>query len=303
MEVSGKRVLEIAKYKISSPTTVWFGSLYFFGLFSMIMNNIFRLGFSWNAIANAPSYYAGLFLNYGLNSEGTYTSPYESGILAWLMAPFIAIWMGLVLYYLRDAGFAYNGNTRFMDPFLPAGNPFYAFFSTDVYGAGDLIFGIKGNMFYISIVWMPIIFASILTLIYSKWTKRESWIVTRVFFNFVIAAWIAVNLAKITNPTVSLNLGGFFKSVFVDRRNNYFVVYDGQYNPAMLTFVFALFQFVSIVVAAAIDGLISLSYLIRRKYEEYQERQEYLEEAKSKGITKLPWEEDEAEMNASASNK
>ena len=127
------KVQDKAKSWFTSPTLVWFGSLYLYVLSSMIAFNISREGFNADGILGGPEYYMDLFLTYGLNSnlEGTpYVSPYATGILAWIMAPFMAIWLGVTVFFLKRGGFAYNGVT-FKDP---SGTLFFAFFSKSVYG-------------------------------------------------------------------------------------------------------------------------------------------------------------------------
>lgn len=281
----------------TAPSTVWFVGLWFYGIFSMIVFNMFRVlssgGTFGEALFGGPSYYAHLFLFYGLNEKGGPTG-WESGIGAWLIAPFLAVFMGITLFYLRDSGFAYNGNTRLEDPLLPIGDPVYAFFPEPVYGAGINLFGMKGNLFYIGIVWMPIILASITTIVYQRKVKRDTSLITRFVVNFIIAVWLGVQVAKMTDPNLSFSLPGFFESIFSDRRTNAFVSYEGQYHPMMLATAFTLYQVVPMLVLATFDGVINLTGRVRQERALYNQRMQYQRERQEGGISKLPWERDKS---------
>jgi hypothetical protein len=281
---------------VTSPTLFWFYSLYLSCLLMMIINNLFRVGFTIDGLLGGPIYYSGLFFNYGLNVEGVYTTPYESGVLAWIIAPFIAIFLGVVLFFLKDSGFTYNGNTREMNPYLAPGNPTYAFFPEDVYGAGTVLFGMKGNLFYISIVWIPIIISSILTVYYSKWLDRGDWVVSKFFTNFIIALWIAIPFAKKTDPDLSFSFSGLIQSLFIDRSINHFVIYDGHYHPMMIAFTLTLFQFVP----QLIYYFFLFLYLIEKEYKKYSlirdKRKEYQKSKEGEFQGNLPWLKEKSKM-------
>ncbi len=281
-------------YKVSSPTTVWFSSLYLTGLLSMIGFNLGREGLNLNGLTGGPSYYSRVFLYYGLNGNSTFDTPWVDGILAWIFAPFIAIWLGLTLFYLKHAGYSKNGGT-FTDP---DGSLYFAFFNENVYGYGINIFGVKGNLFYIGIVWLPIITASIVTTVYMKRVKRESSIITRFSFNFVIAFWVGLAMAKMTDPNVSFKFQGFFDSLYENRTFNSFVIYEGEYHPMMLALILTLFQLVSILVFGLISSMNAIIISMRQSMERYRIRREMTARRRREGISTLPWKTDDRETNA-----
>ena len=151
----------------TSPTFVWFFSLYISGLLMMIGFNIARLGFTLDGIFGGPQYYAKLFLQYGLNATSEYASPWF-GASAWIFAPFMALLLGIPLFFLTEGGFSYNGVVS-----DPQGTIFYAFFKDDVFAYDINLFGDKGNLFFIGIVWIPIIVASVNTILVKKKYDNE----------------------------------------------------------------------------------------------------------------------------------
>lgn len=294
-ETTGKnelllKVQDKAKSWFTSPTLVWFGSLYFYVLFSMIAFNVSREGFNADGFFGGPEYYMDLFLTYGLNStpeEVLYTSPYAKGILAWVMAPFIAVWLGVTLFFLKRGGFAYNGTT-FKDP---SGTLFFAFFSKSVYGYEINIVGLKGNLFYLGIIWIPIFMATITTIMYKRKVKRETSIVTRFFFSVIISFWIAMEMAKITDPSIIFSMDGLFESLFVDRKYNNFVQYDGHYHPTNLATALALFHITLLILFSLVDNIETAYLAIRRQIRIYNQQRVMLQERIAQGVAELPWEE------------
>ncbi len=244
------------KSMLTSPTFVWFSSLYFSTLLMMIAMNIARVGFI-KGILTGPQYFARIFLTYGLNATSTYNSPWF-GASAWIFAPFLAIWLGVPLYMLKDAGYAYNGPRQ-----DPQGVLFYAFFREDVYGFDVRIFGDKGNLFYIGIVWLPIIIASINTIWVKRRTKRNTSMVTRFFVSFIIAVIVAIQFSKMTDPNLHFSFQGLMTSLFDDRKYNHFELYDGAYPPMYLATLMALFQMVPMIILGIIEA--SLAYYELRK--------------------------------------
>ncbi len=293
MEFNSSRFFELVRYKLTSPTFLWFLSLYISVLLSMIMFNISREGFNADGIFGGPSYYANLFLHYGLNANANYESPWASGFRAWLIAPFLAIWLGLPLYFLKDAGYAYNGETR-SDP---QGNFFFAFFDENVYGFEINIFGEKGNLFYIGIIWIPILVATFTTIYYKRRMNRETSIVNRFLISFIIAIWLGISMAKMTDPSLSFSLQGFFQSLFDNRRHNAFVEYDGHYHPLMLATLTALFQIINLIIFGLLDSVEVLIGKINSQREHYRIQREVKLKRQSAGMAKLPWEADSSDKS------
>jgi hypothetical protein len=278
----------------TSPTFVWFAGLYITSLIMMILLNLSRVGLSWEGLTTGPQYFMRIFMYYGLNA--TYIS--NEFILnggAWLLGPFVTVFLGLALIILSDAGFAFNSE---MDD--PLGTRFYAFFREDVYGYDVNIFGNKGNMFYIALVWIPIISASIMVIIAKRRLNRTSSLVTRFVVSFVIAIFIGNTFSRISDPNMHYEWSGFFHSLFVDRRQNAFVVYDGEYPPMMIATFLTLIQIFPMLVMGSIEGGISVFKLIRLRMKLRRERMLEAEERKStltdeeidEEAEDLPWEVD-----------
>lgn len=284
------RTKDRAKSWFTSPTFVWFASLYIFVLAAMMAFNISREGFNLDGIFGGPAYYMDLFLSYGLNSGENVrysNSPYRSGILAWIMAPFMAVWLGITLFYLKRGGFAYNG-TEFKDP---SGTLFFSFFSKSVYGYEINIIGLKGNLFFIGIIWLPIIAATITTILYKRKVKRDTSIVTRFIISAIISFWLAIEMAKVTDPTIVFSFQGMIDSLFVERKYNNFVEYDGHYHPTNLATAFLLFHIAVMIFYSLADNLETAYIGIRGQLRIYNRQREMLQERIAAGSKDLPWED------------
>ncbi|MCY3410868.1 MAG: hypothetical protein INQ03_04440 [Candidatus Heimdallarchaeota archaeon] len=277
-------------YIFSSPTFIWFFSLYITTLIMMISLNVARLGFNIEGLTTGPQYFMNLFMFYGLNAA--YTS--DSFILhggAWLLGPFVAVFMGLGLIILKEAGFSYNGLTE-----DPLGTMFYAFFREDVYGYDIHLMGEKGNVFYFSIVWIPIITSTILVIVASRRLDRRSSVVSRFLISFIIAIMVGNAIARISDPNLTYSIEGFFKSLFIDRERNHFVVYQGEYPPMMLATFFTFLQIIPMIIMAFFELIILFYNVSKLQYEynqklkkENMERREALSEDE---YDLLPWEID-----------
>ncbi len=236
---------------LTSPTLVWFASLYIFSLASIISFNIARQGFNAQGFFGGPEYYANLYLHYGLNASSTYASPVSKGFLAWIYVPFLTVFLGLPMIFLKEAGWAYNS------PFYETNqaNLKYAFFRDAVFGYEVVIFGHKGNAFYLGTVWLPIIAASLVTVMYKLHTKRDTWLVSRFIISFIIAMWLGIEFAKMTDPNLHFDWSQFFPTLTGDRFNNKFVVYDGEYSPTMLGVIMTLFQILPMIIITLMEGV------------------------------------------------
>lgn len=269
---------------LTSPTTVWFASLYFFSLIAIIIFNVVRTGGDINAVFTGPEYYASLFLHYGLNEGSTYNSPFASGVLSWLFAPFLVIFMGIPLFFLKEAGWAYNS------PFFEISqiNKTYAFFNTNVFGYEIVFLGQKGNAFFFGMVWLPIICATIVTAIYKIHTKRDSWIVTRFVINLLISFWLGLELAKMTDPNLYFEWSEFIPTLVDHRFTNNFVVFEGHYNPMMIMLLFTFFQIAPMVILGLVEGGYKSLKIYLQKRDIFKSDENKTVKISSR---KLPWNE------------
>lgn len=281
----------------TSPTIVWFVTLYLSSLLMMIGFNIARLGFNAEGIFGGPQYYAKVFLTYGLNATSDYASPWFGG-WAWIFAPFLVIFLGIPLIFLQDAGFAYNGIRQ-----DPQGVFFYAFFKEDVYGYDINLWGLKGNLFYIGLIWIPIIFASINTIMVKRKYGREISLAKRFFFSFIISLIVAMQMAKMTDPNLSFNWGvdGIWFSLFENRYVNRFEVYDGAYPPMMLATLMALLQIIPMIITGLMEGGYNW-YLMSKKRRELLKLKEVIE-VDAEDLEVLPWEKDYLEAKQAIDKK
>ncbi len=278
-----EKIIEKTKSMLSSPTLVWFASLYFFSLLSIIIFNLVRTGFDLASVATAPEYYTDLFLHYGLNAESTYQSKYLHGFSSWLYAPFVVVFMGLALFFIKEAGLAFNSPSFSISDI----NKKYAYFSKNVFGYDVVLFGNqKWNAFYIGQVWLPIIAACIVTIAYSRHTKRETWIVSRFFISLLISFWLATDLAKMTDPNYYYDWSLFFPTLFEFRYNNRFVAYNGDYNPMTLTLVFTFFQFIPMIMLGVGELAYSATKTYLQKKQIFKSKEERIVHIPTK---ELPW--------------
>ncbi|RMG31192.1 MAG: hypothetical protein D6732_15030 [Methanobacteriota archaeon] len=235
---------------LTSPTTIWFASLYLFSLLAIIIFNFVRTGYDIESIGSAPNYYASLFLHYGLNARSTYDSPIAEGIMSWIFTPFLVVFLGLALFFIKEAGWAYNS------PYFDFSqiNKTYAFFSHNVFGYEVIFFGQKGNAFFIGMVWLPIIAASVVTIMYKLHTKRETWIVTRFAINLLISFKLGMEMAKMTDPNLHFNWNEFIPTLIEHRYTNNFVVFSGHYHPFMMMVLLTFVQIVPMIVLGLMEG-------------------------------------------------
>ena len=210
---------------------------------------------------------------------------------------------------IRDAGHAFNGPKE-----DPQGTIFYAFFAEFVYGFEVGLGGLKGNIFYIGIVWLPIIAASLITISYKRHVKRESSIVMRFSISFVISMWLANIFARFSDPNFYYDWGGFWDSLITFRKRNLFVRsvnvdtgfdsqdFQGHYHPTSTGMLFALMHIIPIIVFGLMDAAGSVYSGLKREFTFYRERQRMLRERIRSGAKKLPWDvkEDTTEMSEEA---
>ncbi len=266
----------------SSPTAIWFGSLYLFSLLSIIIFNLVRTGYDLSSIATAPEYYSSLFLHYGLNANSTYNSPISKGFLSWIFAPFLVVFLGLALFFIKEAGWAYNS------PYFDFSqiNKTYAFFSSNVFGYEVTFYGQKGNAFFLGMVWLPIVCASIVTVMYKLHTKRDTWVVTRFAINLLISLKIGLEMARMTDPGLHFNWDQFIPTLVEHRFTNNFVIFSGHYHPFMIMILLTFIQIVPMVILGLMEGGYKALKIYLQKRQIFQSDDEKVVRISTK---ELPW--------------
>ena len=272
---------------LKSPAMVWFYSLYFCTLFSMIGFNLTRN----QNIFTGPSYYATLFFTYGLNGSSDYVSPWASGLLSWIIAPFLVIFIGVPLFFLQESGFSYN---QIPSSDVSLGD--YSFFNGDVYGSDlYLLNNYKFNLFYIGIVWLPILSASLITYIYKRKYKLKLNYIAQFCVTIVLSFLISWEFARYNDPSWYLSFENMFDSLTANRITPTFVVFDGFYHPMSTGVLFLVFHFVPVIVSVLVWFSIDAVISIRNRRRELKEKAKSLRISKPRDkfdtmSMKLPWE-------------
>ncbi len=246
------------------PTGIWIFAYYFSSLFIMIVLNIARLGWSLEAIFSAPTYFAQIFLNYGLNSGKVIADPldtendfyyqkidFENALTSasWISAPFIIYVLGLLIAILPGSGFPqpigdydYLVNFRYFHHFVP--------FLTERAN------GTKGGGFYFLIAWLPIIMSVLISAFVAKRVfsgeedqTRNVNVLKIMLFNLLIGFIIGMQMGTLTG-TVMFRFGGALKSIFTSSYDNEGYFFDGQYNPNTILVISWFINFIPMSLAA-----------------------------------------------------
>ncbi|NHK31581.1 MAG: hypothetical protein FK730_09530 [Asgard group archaeon] len=240
------------------PTGIWLLSYYISSLFMMVVLNIARTGWSFEAIFAAPLYMAQIFINYGLNSGKVKDDidPYNaiyyersdinnamtSG--AWLFAPLLIYVLGIFFVILPGSGFPqplgdYNFETNFMyfHQFVP-------FLNEN-----------KGGGFYFLIVWLPLILSILIGAFVSKrfFKGKKQPIVSLVkVFVFNLLAGFAVGLQMgVVTGGVEFNLRGAFQTILTSDYDNIGYFFYGEYHPNTIMITSWFINFIPTFMAIA----------------------------------------------------
>lgn len=280
------------KSKASSlfgPTTVQYLTIHVITLFFMFITFGIWKGFS--KILQGPAYYQQMILTHGLNSG--IKVPFILDVFAIFTAPLVVILMGMVLFSLKTSGFAPNGpgiqatapEHRYYEVFSDFET--WAYFSKDV-PFGDIYFGsYKFNLFYILIVFLPLILGVIIGSIINHMKMNSKTVVFKHYFYVLLLAGfiISVIMSSFTAP-VYISPWGFFESLFIDRRNNTFIRYkwyyydsvdNGGYHPLSIFDYLIIVWLPILAIITIIDKLIitSLTGEMRKKSESLQVQGKY----------------------------
>ena len=252
--------------KIHSPFGIYIISTWLVSVLIMGITNTLQGGSFWAG----PSYWMEVFLTYGLNTgQDAGLRIIAKPIFVWFFAPVIALILGFTLFLLADSGYFRNGG-------LPAAveadfNEAGRFFSMDNIWGQELLNPDKPKFTktYIWIVIMPIILGAAISGLYNfimfKMIKKRKYLPSTKSFLlivFICALIIGIEMALMTGELV-LEFKRLFYSLFVDRRDNQFLIYglehegQGQYHPiaiALTTWLIYLVPFFMIYFILLILG-------------------------------------------------
>ncbi len=252
--------------KIHSPFGIYIISTWFISVLIMGLTNTFRGGSFWQG----PAYWLDVFLTYGLNTGQDSTARLISKpFFVWFFAPVVALILGFSLFLLSDSGFFRNGGLPLAieADFNEAGR----FFSVENIWGQELLNPDKPKFTktYLWIVIMPIILGAIIAGLYNfimfKLVKKKKYLPSAKSFLlivFICALIIGIEMALMTGELV-LEFKKLFYSLFVDRRDNQFLIYglehggQGQYHPiavALTTWLLYLVPFFAVFLIILILG-------------------------------------------------
>jgi hypothetical protein len=224
--------------KIHSPLGILVISIWFISVFTMGLTNTFRGGSFWDG----PSYWISVFLTYGLNTGQEATLRLVAKpVFVWFFAPVVVLLLGVSLFLLSDSGFFLTSSEQAFDP--------SRYFSIqDIWGS-QVVNPDKPKFTrtYLWLVLMPLILGAIISGTYNfimfKIIKKRKHIPSAKTFLVIIVLFaliIGIEMALMTGEIV-LEFKKLFYSLFVDRRDNQFLIYglehggEGQYHPIAVT--------------------------------------------------------------------
>ena len=224
--------------KIHSPFGVYIISTWFISVFIMGLTNTFRGGSFWDG----PSYWIDVFLTYGLNTgQDSGLRLIAKPVFVWFFAPVVVLLLGFSLFLLADSGYFLSSSEEAFDP--------SRFFSVQNIWGSEITNPDKPKFTktYLWIVIMPIILGAVVAGTYNfimfKMIKKTKYIPSSKTFLlvvFICSIIIGIEMALMTGELV-LEFKRLFYSLFVDRRDNQFLVYgleyegEGQYHPVALS--------------------------------------------------------------------
>lgn len=271
--------------KIHSPLGILVISIWFISVFTMGLTNTFRGGSFWDG----PSYWISVFLTYGLNTGQDATLRLiAKPVFVWFFAPIIVLLLGVSLFLLSDSGFFLTSSEQAFDP-----SRYFSF--QDIWGS-QVVNPDKPKFTktYLWLVLMPLLLGAIVSGTYNfimfKVIKKRKYIPSAKTFFVIIALFaliIGIEMALMTGELV-LEFKKLFYSLFVDRRDNQFLIYGlehggkGQYHPIAVTLTICLFFlvpfFVIFLILLIIGNLDNIwknkNFLYRRIVKFIESRQE-----------------------------
>ncbi len=249
------------------PTGLWLICYYFAAILMMIILNIARLGWTAEAIFSAPTYFAQLFISFGLNS-GKVKAPdldrendfyyqkidFDNALssASWIFAPMIIYVLGLFIAILPGSGFPqpvgdfdYLTNFRYFHDFVP-------YLGFEINPDTNIMF--KTGSFYFLIAWFPIILASlagafVTKRVFPEKNNRSISVVKLMLFNLIVAFIVGLQMGTITGE-ITFRITGVIKTIFTNSYDNTGYIYTGQYNPNAILIVSWFINFIPMVIAA-----------------------------------------------------
>lgn len=279
--------IAFAKYlwkKFHSPLGIWMFSVWLTSDLIMGITNTLRGGTFWGG----PKYWLEVFMTYGLNAGQTTEELFISKpVLDWIFSPMIVLNLAIILYVLPASGYFRNGRFPIEEQDLKKSSMFFS--AQDIWGS-DLLNPNhpKWTLTYLWIMFMPIFIGTLIAAIYNyvvfKLVKNQTYLPSAksiLIINLLATLFTGIEMALLTGD-ITLQFSGFFKTLFVERKNNTFLIYGlqygetGQYHPIALAismwlinlipffFVFGIFLFVGNIKTIVLN--LNLPY---RKLKEY----------------------------------
>ncbi|NHJ33219.1 MAG: hypothetical protein FK732_10170 [Asgard group archaeon] len=256
------------------PTGIWLLCYYVASLLMMIILNIARLGFTGEAIFSAPTYFAQLFISYGLNAGKTKVPPpgpleeipahldVDYGMqkvdfgnalssAAWLFAPMVVYVLGLLMTILPGSGFPqpigdfdYLTNFQYFHDFVP-----FLGFSVD---ADTNVMRTTGS-FYFLIAWLPLIIsclvgAFITKRVFKEKKDRSISVIKVMFFNLLVGFIVGLQMGVITGD-VTFRIIGALRTIFTNSYDNTGYFFSGEYHPNTILIVSWFVNFIPMILS------------------------------------------------------
>jgi hypothetical protein len=249
------------------PTGLWLICYYLASIFMMMVLNIARLGWTGEAIFSAPTYFAQLFINFGLNS-GKIKAPdldrendfyyqkidFDNALssASWIFAPMIIYVLGIMLTILPDSGFPqpigdfdYQTNFRYFHHFVP-------FLGFDIDPDTNIMF--TTGVFYFLIAWLPIILACVIGAFVTKRVfpekkNRSISVLKFMIFNLVVGFIVGMQMGTMTGE-VNFRITGAIRTIFTNSYDNTGYFFTGEYHPNTILVVSWFVNFIPMILAA-----------------------------------------------------
>ncbi|MHA1686461.1 MAG: hypothetical protein ACTSYD_08665 [Candidatus Heimdallarchaeaceae archaeon] len=230
--------------KFHSPLGIWMFSVWLTSDVIMGITNTLRGETFWDG----PNYWLYVFMTYGLNAGQSPDELFISKpVLSWIFAPMIVLNLAIILYVLPASGYFRNGAFPIEQEDLKKSSMFFN--AKDIWGS-ELINPNhpKWTMTYLWIMFMPIFLGTLLAAIYNyivfKLIKKQKYLPSAknvLLVSFFACLFTGLEMALLSGD-ITFQFSKFFKSLFVERKNNQFLVYglqygeSGQYHPISLAF-------------------------------------------------------------------
>lgn len=289
--------------KFLGPEMTHYVAMYILSLLAMTITFGIYAGFG--RMLEGPAYYQQAILTYGLNRSVELSPVWD--YLSFFTAPFIVTIIGLILFVLPAGGFAPNGpgveQTQLESYFTgPHGVDFniWGYFKMDIPFSEHYFGSFKHNVFYLIVVIMPIVVGGIIGALINYYMRNKNMSKFGMHMkNISIIIFVVSLVYAMLSAPVYISTYGFIHSMFLDRKDNYFLNYkwldfqapdNGNYHPmAIFTIGFMIFIPVMLyftIIGNTVKFVLTGDYL--KQKESVQIKGKYIDET----ISELPFEKE-----------